>query len=90
MLNGGPSSGDTPSARRALVRANRGGDVCTARPLVEVFNTNLRREKITFSDLDLQGPREDHNDALVISASIANYWVHRILVDTAKWSSQSF
>ncbi|XP_012853191.1 PREDICTED: uncharacterized protein LOC105972759 [Erythranthe guttata] len=36
---------------------------------------------IAFSDDDLEGPRGEHNDVLVISASISNYLVKNILVD---------
>ncbi|XP_012846973.1 PREDICTED: uncharacterized protein LOC105966948 [Erythranthe guttata] len=37
--------------------------------------------EVTFSDDDLKGPSGEHNDALVISASISNYLVNKILVD---------
>ncbi|XP_073137052.1 uncharacterized protein [Henckelia pumila] len=37
---------------------------------------------LSFSDNDLENPRDTHNDALVISATISNFWVKKILVDS--------
>ena len=39
------------------------------------------KEPIAFTDEDTQGVRFSHNDMVVISLNIANYDVHRILVD---------
>ncbi|XP_073152880.1 uncharacterized protein [Henckelia pumila] len=33
-------------------------------------------------DKDLKNPRGSHNDALIISATISNFWVKKILVDS--------
>ena len=38
-------------------------------------------EPITFTEEDAQGVQFPHNDAVVVSLNIANYDVHRILVD---------
>ncbi|XP_012829108.1 PREDICTED: uncharacterized protein LOC105950302 [Erythranthe guttata] len=81
VISGGPSSGDTPSARRASMRAAGGSYSTTERPAGHVYHVHHPNPEITFSDDDLEGPRGEHNDALVISASISNYLVKKILVD---------
>ncbi|KAI3446591.1 hypothetical protein Pfo_003256 [Paulownia fortunei] len=37
--------------------------------------------ELAFGEFDLEGRREQHNDALVISATLSNFWVKKILVD---------
>ncbi|XP_075507642.1 uncharacterized protein LOC142544483 [Primulina tabacum] len=37
---------------------------------------------MVFGDSDLELPRGEHNDALVISTTISNFWVKKILVDS--------
>ncbi|XP_073049427.1 uncharacterized protein [Primulina eburnea] len=37
---------------------------------------------MVFGDNDLEFPRGEHNDALVIPATISNFWVRKILVDS--------
>ncbi|XP_012850149.1 PREDICTED: uncharacterized protein LOC105969924 [Erythranthe guttata] len=81
VISGGPSSGDTPSARRASMRAAGGSYSTTERSAEHVYHVHHPSPEITFSDDDLEGPRGEHNDALVISASISNYLVKKILVD---------
>src|SRR5262249_37786593 len=39
------------------------------------------KEPIIFSDEDLEGVRHPHDDSLIISASIDDFDVHRLLVD---------
>ncbi|XP_073120815.1 uncharacterized protein [Henckelia pumila] len=40
------------------------------------------QDGLSFSDKDLENPRGTHNDALIISATISNFWVKKILVDS--------
>ncbi|XP_012835110.1 PREDICTED: uncharacterized protein LOC105955856 [Erythranthe guttata] len=81
VISGGPSGGDTPSSRRASIRAARGSYSTTERPEGHIYHVHHPNSEVTFSDDDLRGPRGEHNDALVISASISNYLVKKILVD---------
>ncbi|XP_012832911.1 PREDICTED: uncharacterized protein LOC105953778 [Erythranthe guttata] len=81
VISGGPSSGDTPSARRASMRAAGGSYSTTERPAGHVYHVHHPNPEITFSDDDLEGPCGEHNDALIISASISNYLVKKILED---------
>ncbi|XP_012856903.1 PREDICTED: uncharacterized protein LOC105976155 [Erythranthe guttata] len=75
------SSGDTPSARRASTRAIGGSYSTSERPAEHVYHVHHPNLEIAFSDDDLEGPCGEHNDVLVISASISNYLVKKILVD---------
>ncbi|XP_012857174.1 PREDICTED: uncharacterized protein LOC105976482 [Erythranthe guttata] len=81
VISRGPSSGDTPSARRASMRVAGGSYCTTERPAGHVYHVHHPNPEITFSNDDLEGPRGEHNDALVISASISNYLVKKSLVD---------
>ncbi|KAI3444854.1 hypothetical protein Pfo_001519 [Paulownia fortunei] len=56
VILGGPDSGDSSNARRALLHAASG-----------VNSHNLSKQ---------------HNDALVISTTLSNFWVKKILVDS--------
>ncbi|KAI3469026.1 hypothetical protein Pfo_025689 [Paulownia fortunei] len=38
--------------------------------------------KVTFMNLDLDGSKNTHNDALVISTTVSNFWIKKILVDS--------
>ncbi|KAL0402041.1 UNVERIFIED_CONTAM: hypothetical protein Slati_4234000 [Sesamum latifolium] len=42
----------------------------------------MPEEEITFSSSDLERGVPPHNDALVISATVLNFWVKKVLVDT--------
>ncbi|KAL0378308.1 UNVERIFIED_CONTAM: hypothetical protein Sradi_3136300 [Sesamum radiatum] len=42
----------------------------------------MPEEEITFSPSDLERGLPPHNDALVISATVSNFWVKKVLVDT--------
>ncbi|KAL0448980.1 UNVERIFIED_CONTAM: hypothetical protein Slati_1454400 [Sesamum latifolium] len=44
--------------------------------------TGMPEEEITFSSRDLERGVPPHNDALVISATVSNFWVKNVLVDT--------
>ncbi|XP_073129045.1 uncharacterized protein [Henckelia pumila] len=50
----------------------------TPLPMYEIETIQGR---LSFSDNDLENNRDTHNDALVISATISNFWVKKILVD---------
>ncbi|KAL0458250.1 UNVERIFIED_CONTAM: hypothetical protein Slati_0452200 [Sesamum latifolium] len=80
VILGGPTGGDSANARKALVRAARGNQWQTP---TQVLNVNLeQQEEISFSRQDLDPMRNQNNDALVISATLSNFWVKKILVDS--------
>ncbi|KAL0313165.1 UNVERIFIED_CONTAM: hypothetical protein Sradi_5715800 [Sesamum radiatum] len=80
MVTGGPAGGDSACARKTLVRAASTPqeiDSCK-----DVIITGKPEEEITFSSSDLEKGVSPHNDALVISATVSNFWVKKLLVDT--------
>ncbi|KAL0401689.1 UNVERIFIED_CONTAM: hypothetical protein Slati_4198800 [Sesamum latifolium] len=80
VVTGGPAGGDSAPARKALVRAASTPqeiDSCK-----EVIITGVLEEEITFSSNDLEKGVPLHNDALMISATVSNFWVKKVLVDT--------
>ncbi|XP_073033854.1 uncharacterized protein [Primulina eburnea] len=74
MISGGPTDGDSNRARKTSSR--------------RLTNTEITEVKtrtgplISFGPEDLVGLTDPHNDALVIRATIANYEVARIFVDS--------
>ncbi|XP_022858555.1 uncharacterized protein LOC111379427 [Olea europaea var. sylvestris] len=71
IIGGTASGGDTNNGRKKY-----------AKQLLVSSNTDLAHtEYITFESKDLEGISFPHDDALVISAIIANFEVKRILVD---------
>ncbi|KAL0433498.1 UNVERIFIED_CONTAM: hypothetical protein Slati_2684100 [Sesamum latifolium] len=80
VISGGPTGGDSANARKALVRAARENQWQTPR---QILNVNLeQQEEISFSRQDLDPMRNQNNDALVISATLSNFWVKKVLVDS--------
>ncbi|KAL0412311.1 UNVERIFIED_CONTAM: hypothetical protein Slati_3820800 [Sesamum latifolium] len=75
MIVGGPRDGDSGRPRRAHVRATR--------TILEIDDKmSAGTPTIQFGPTDTQGVHLPHNDALVISGTIANYDVQRIFVDS--------
>ncbi|KAI3457174.1 hypothetical protein Pfo_013837 [Paulownia fortunei] len=70
FIFGGPANRDLSNARRALL--------CT----VSEVNSYTLSKELTFRESDLEGRREQYNDFLVISATLSNFWVKKILVDS--------
>ncbi|KAK6163864.1 hypothetical protein DH2020_000728 [Rehmannia glutinosa] len=73
MIVGGPTDGDSNRARKAHAR----GEV---RPVMEVGA--VREPVVSFGAEDQRGVSPSHNDAFVITATIGNFDVARIMVDT--------
>ncbi|XP_074569642.1 uncharacterized protein LOC141826298 [Curcuma longa] len=75
MIAGGPTDGDSNRARKAHGRQ------------LETYSIGTNRSiepspAIYFGPQDLEGVATPHDDALVIRATIANYDVARVFVDT--------
>ncbi|KAI3465522.1 hypothetical protein Pfo_022185 [Paulownia fortunei] len=84
VISGGPGSGDSSNARRALLRAASGFNSHnpSSYPSEQVYQLQTSIEQLIFGESDLEGRREQHNDTLVISATLSNFWVKKILVDS--------
>ncbi|KAL0462221.1 UNVERIFIED_CONTAM: hypothetical protein Slati_0109700 [Sesamum latifolium] len=81
MIAGGPSGGDSHQARKSRVREAH------QIAIKEVLDIETMQDApiIQFGRAERSGPQTTHNDALVIKATIANYEVGRIFIDS--WSS---
>ncbi|KAL0350686.1 UNVERIFIED_CONTAM: hypothetical protein Sradi_4217800 [Sesamum radiatum] len=85
VISGGPASGDSTRARKAAVReAINMTNAVNHVAYSEVAATQHENPegKITFSDQDLGGHPPTNNDAIVISATVSNFWVKKILIDS--------
>ncbi|XP_012833832.1 PREDICTED: uncharacterized protein LOC105954696 [Erythranthe guttata] len=80
FISGGPAGGDSQNARRSLARSARMNQE-QASPSASINQIRRPDHSIVFNSSDLEGPNEDHVDALVITASVANFLVKKILVD---------
>ncbi|KAL0340503.1 UNVERIFIED_CONTAM: hypothetical protein Sradi_4567100 [Sesamum radiatum] len=75
-----PTGGDSANARKALARATRGNHWQAP---IQVYNVNSEnQEKISFNSQDMDPMRNQNSDALVISATLANFLVKKVLVDS--------
>ncbi|KAL0387521.1 UNVERIFIED_CONTAM: hypothetical protein Sradi_2633900 [Sesamum radiatum] len=80
VILGGPAARDLANARKALVQATRGNHW---QVLIQVYNFNSeKQEEISFNLQDMDPMRNQNNDALVISATLSNFLVKKILVDS--------
>ncbi|KAI3445227.1 hypothetical protein Pfo_001892 [Paulownia fortunei] len=75
MIIGGPTDGDSNRARKAYARSTPGGSK------EEVHKIN-EGSVIQFVPHDMKGLQAPHNDVLVITATVANFDVARIMVGT--------
>ncbi|KAL0445602.1 UNVERIFIED_CONTAM: hypothetical protein Slati_1688100 [Sesamum latifolium] len=78
MITGGSIGGDSHHARKAKIRKAYGQ---TIREILDVEVTE-DAPIIQFGRAERSGPRSAHNDALVITALLANYKVERIFIDS--------
>ncbi|KAL0428147.1 UNVERIFIED_CONTAM: Pro-Pol polyprotein [Sesamum latifolium] len=78
MITGGPSGGDSHHARKSQIRE------AYDMSLKEVIEVEAMEDTplIQFGRAERSGPRTSHNDALVITAVLANYEVGRIFIDS--------
>ncbi|KAL0402298.1 UNVERIFIED_CONTAM: hypothetical protein Slati_4259700 [Sesamum latifolium] len=78
VVTGEPARGDSAQARMALIRAASS----KIDNYKEVTITGIPEEEIMFNSNDFEKGVAPHNDALVISATVSNFWVKKVLVDT--------
>ncbi|KAL0356078.1 UNVERIFIED_CONTAM: hypothetical protein Sradi_4054700 [Sesamum radiatum] len=78
MITGGPSGGDSHQARKSQVREAHQISI------KEVLDVETMEDAplIQFGPAERSGPQTVHNNALVITAILANYEVGRILIDS--------
>ncbi|KAL0318861.1 UNVERIFIED_CONTAM: hypothetical protein Sangu_2042300 [Sesamum angustifolium] len=79
VISGGPTRGDSANARKALVRATRGNHWQDS---IQVYNVNSEKQVISFNSQNMDPMRNQNNDVLVISATLANFLVKKVLVDS--------
>ncbi|KAL0386049.1 UNVERIFIED_CONTAM: hypothetical protein Sradi_2999200 [Sesamum radiatum] len=78
MIAGGPSGGDSHQARKSQVREAHQISIKEALDIETVEDAPI----IQFGRVERLGPQTIHNNALVITAMIANYEVGRIFIDS--------
>ncbi|KAL0438686.1 UNVERIFIED_CONTAM: hypothetical protein Slati_2351600 [Sesamum latifolium] len=77
MIAGGPSGGDSHQARKSQVQEAHHVSIKEVLDVETMEDTPL----IQFGRAERLGPPTTHNDALVITAILANYEVGRIFID---------
>ncbi|KAL0401834.1 UNVERIFIED_CONTAM: hypothetical protein Slati_4213300 [Sesamum latifolium] len=78
MITGGPIGSESHHARKEEIRKAHG------EMITEVLDVKTTEDApvIQFGRAEHSGPRSAHNDALVITALLANYEVERIFIDS--------
>ncbi|XP_073121775.1 uncharacterized protein [Henckelia pumila] len=82
VITGGTACGDSNNARKALLWAAKGTNNFSSPTSLSIYEIENIQDGLSFSEKDLENPRGTHNDALIISATISNFWVKKILVDS--------
>ncbi|XP_012829928.1 PREDICTED: uncharacterized protein LOC105951081 [Erythranthe guttata] len=80
FISGGPAGGNSQNARRSLARSARMNQEHVS-PSTSIYQIRRPNHSIVFDSVDLEGPDEDHVDALVVTTSVTNFLVKKILVD---------
>ncbi|KAL0433287.1 UNVERIFIED_CONTAM: hypothetical protein Slati_2663000 [Sesamum latifolium] len=78
MIAGGPSGGDSHQVRKSQVREAHHVSIKEVLDVETMEDTPL----IQFGRAERSGPPTTHNDALIITATLANYEVGRIFIDS--------
>ncbi|KAL0284792.1 UNVERIFIED_CONTAM: hypothetical protein Sradi_7188600 [Sesamum radiatum] len=78
MIAGGPSGGDSHQVRKSQVREAHQISIKEVLDMETIEDAPL----IQFGRAERSGPQTMHNDALVITAILANYEVGRIFIDS--------
>ncbi|XP_073298517.1 uncharacterized protein [Primulina huaijiensis] len=91
VITGGPACGDSNNARKNLARAARRDQNFSCLTVTQSINEiSTKDEEVFFGEEDLEASRGEHNDALIISATISNFWVKKILVDSGSSADINF
>ena len=79
VISGGfAGGGKSSSARKAHLRSIRSAEIGEIQAMSKIQRLDT---SITFSDSDLEGCQQPHDDPLVVRAVVANKTVHRVLVN---------
>ncbi|KAL0291762.1 UNVERIFIED_CONTAM: hypothetical protein Sradi_7014800 [Sesamum radiatum] len=78
-IAGGPAGGDSGRSRKKYARYLE-----TARRSYRIMSVD-KEEDITFGKGDLEADMGSQNDPMVIKMDIANFLVHKVLVDNGSW-----
>ncbi|KAL0421277.1 UNVERIFIED_CONTAM: hypothetical protein Slati_3150600 [Sesamum latifolium] len=78
IQNGRPIGGDSHHARKAEIKKAHNETITEVLDVETVEDTPI----IQFERAEHSGPKSSHNDALVITALLANYEVGRIFIDS--------
>ncbi|KAK4403112.1 Transposon Ty3-G Gag-Pol polyprotein [Sesamum angolense] len=82
VISGGPAGGDSARARKAALRAIANTSKDTFEQVVMMNEKPQEKQDIVFGNQDLEKMCVANNDAVVISVTIANFWVKKVLVDS--------
>ncbi|KAL0462834.1 UNVERIFIED_CONTAM: hypothetical protein Slati_0171000 [Sesamum latifolium] len=78
IITGGPIGGDSHQARKAEIRKAQNETITEVLDVETAEDTPI----IQFGRVEHSGPKNFHNDALVITALLANYEVECIFIDS--------
>ncbi|KAL0426871.1 UNVERIFIED_CONTAM: hypothetical protein Slati_2861900 [Sesamum latifolium] len=82
VISGGPAGGDSAWARKAALRSANNIAYESFESEIMMTEESHVNQEIIFGDQDLEKGVATNNDAVVISATIANFWVKKVLVDS--------
>ncbi|XP_073137629.1 uncharacterized protein [Henckelia pumila] len=83
VITGGPACGDSNRSRKTLLRNASKGNHYPHHDQTQVMcEVSKISKEMTFTESDREYPLVEHNDALVVSATISNFWVKKMLVDS--------
>ncbi|KAK4394165.1 hypothetical protein Sango_1887300 [Sesamum angolense] len=79
VIYGGPIGGDSAKKRKTTLRASKNNTHDPFGPELMMNEESQGKQEIVFGNQNLDA----NNDAVVISATIANFWVKKVLVDNS-------
>ncbi|KAL0349822.1 UNVERIFIED_CONTAM: hypothetical protein Sradi_4131400 [Sesamum radiatum] len=79
VISGGPIGGDSAKKRKTTLRASKNITHDPFRPELMMNEESQGKQEIVFGSQNLDA----NNDTVVISATIANFWVKKVLVDNS-------
>ncbi|KAL0304788.1 UNVERIFIED_CONTAM: hypothetical protein Scaly_3008600 [Sesamum calycinum] len=82
VISGGPAGRDSARARKVALRAARNISRDPFEPEVMINEESQEKQDIVFGSQDLERDIVANNDEVVISTTIANFWVKKVLVDS--------